>query len=325
MPFIKIETRPSFGKKSKTKRVIIYSCDFCFSQIEKRYKESMAEKYKSGTLLAFCNKKCLNSSLANNQALQNKIKKTCLERYDGEGVFKSKSLQDKKSKTCIDKYGTPHFLGSDACKLATQKCLNDLNVNSFLCVAEVREKFSATLIKNYGVIHPLTSDIIKEKIRINCKLLHNVDWHSQRDDVKQKISKSQMSPECQEKRNKTLKENGTCKKQSSKAENVLFEMVKLRYPQTQQHVSINKWNIDLFVPEIETYINYNGVYWHGKNRTDDDLLSSHTKQSKTIFKTRKRDDDRTRWFKENNKKFVVIWEDEFNKENLDKILSEICS
>ena len=49
-----------------------------------------------------------------------------------------------------------------------------------------------------------------------------------------------------------------------------------------------------------------------KNETDESLLASETKQSKIILETKNRDKAREIWFKENNKKLIVIWENEID-------------
>jgi hypothetical protein len=119
------------------------------------------------------------------------------------------------------------------------------------------------------------------------------------------------SKESFEKRIRTMKERNH-NFQSSKVEDKLYEVLKNNFNKVERHVPINGWDIDFYVQDIDSFINMNGIYWHGKNETDESLLASETKQSKIILETKNRDKAREIWFKENNKKLIVIWENEID-------------
>jgi G:T-mismatch repair DNA endonuclease (very short patch repair protein) len=68
--------------------------------------------------------------------------------------------------------------------------------------------------------------------------------------------------------------------------------------------------MDFYVYDIDTYINVNSLYWHGKGKTKDELLSSTSSRDKVILETIKRDEKREIWFKENGLKLRVVWENE---------------
>jgi hypothetical protein len=104
--------------------------------------------------------------------------------------------------------------------------------------------------------------------------------------------------------------NGVFQRQASKGENEVFEALVQVFPQTQRHVRVHCWNIDFYIPELNTYINYNGVYWHGRYVSDSDLQVSPTRQSKTILGTKQRDRERAVWFVEHGMCLEIIWEDE---------------
>ena len=100
--------------------------------------------------------------------------------------------------------------------------------------------------------------------------------------------------------------------QTSKAEDQLFTLLCENYANVQRHVPINGWDIDFYIEDIDTYINMNGIYWHGRDISEEQLRESTSKQSKTILGTKIRDSLRQLWFDENNKKLVIIWEDELS-------------
>ena len=104
--------------------------------------------------------------------------------------------------------------------------------------------------------------------------------------------------------------NGVFQRQASRGEDEIFAALVEVFPQTQRHVRVHRWNIDFYIPELDTYINYNGVYWHGRYVSDSDLQASSTRQSKITLGTKRRDRERAVWFAEQGMCLEIIWEDE---------------
>jgi hypothetical protein len=140
-----------------------------------------------------------------------------------------------------------------------------------------------------------------------------VSWPSLRADVTKSRTDKLRTSEFKIKRHNSLKASGFYSKHASAGEETLFKLLVERFPLTRRHVNVNRWNIDFYVPEIDTYVNYNGTYWHGKNLTDEYLLESPSKQAKTILGTKRRDKEREIWFRENVMNLVVVWEGDFMK------------
>lgn len=116
----------------------------------------------------------------------------------------------------------------------------------------------------------------------------------------------------------------------SKGEIKLFELLKIHYPNIRNNVWIHKsktnhnssWNIDIHIPEIDTYIQFDGVYWHGLDRSIDTILSSSTKRNKTIAKKYFIDKEQNTWFENNNLKLIRITDIEFS-ENPELVVKRI--
>ena len=99
---------------------------------------------------------------------------------------------------------------------------------------------------------------------------------------------------------------------TSKPEERLYEILAQKYSEVQRQVTVSRWTMDFYVPHIDTYINLNGSYWHGRGKTEQELLESTSPRDKVILSTVKRDLQREVWFRENGKKLVIIWDDEID-------------
>lgn len=67
---------------------------------------------------------------------------------------------------------------------------------------------------------------------------------------------------------------------------------------------------DFYLPNIDTLIEIDGIYWHGKDKTDDEL-------NKRLFEIRKNDLIKNQLALEQNYKLIRIWEDEIDNFNFE--------
>lgn len=87
---------------------------------------------------------------------------------------------------------------------------------------------------------------------------------------------------------------------TSYPEKFIYNAIKMVYPQTQNQVKIDcqklqKQSFDIYIPEKEAYIQYQGYYWHQDNKRNQ--------------KTVRRDIDK-RWFCYVNGLYLLeVWED----------------
>lgn len=165
-----------------------------------------------------------------------------------------------------------------------------------------------TCIKKYGVSNVSKSDISKQhskSSRLGLRLPVRLERKSQ--PKKAKIFRPRLDS----------------KRMSSKREDEFAFILTEAYPDTQRHVRVHRWLIDFYIPSIDTYVNFNGVYWHGRYKTDEELSNSIWKQSKTILETKRRDRDRETWFIEQGKTLCVVWEDDFLARSTDQQVSDM--
>ena len=262
---------------------------------------------------------CCVSCCQKSVLTQNKIKKTCLERYGVTNGGASKQAQDKIKKTCLERYGVT----------------NNMLLNSF---KEQREK---TWKNKYGTDHPLKSDIIKDKIKNTCLSKYGSTWTSNNEIsikkqkhtnlIKYGVTSYLLLDSFKEQREKTWKNKystdhplksdiikdkikNTClerygvdsplkllevrqkifhtniqKGRSSKKEEILYEELLKYFDRSDIYRQYKNekypYFCDFYIKSIDTYIEYQGTWLHGthpyneKNQIDINTLSFMLKKS----------------------------------------------
>jgi negative regulator of replication initiation len=215
------------------------------------------------------------------EELKEKMRATCEERYGVEYVFQDPVFKAKAKATNVERYGVPHHAQTPA-RRAAQSLVGRNPV--------FRAKSQNTLLIRYGVTSPLKLPLTRLRSASN---------------------------ETQAKRHETMKRNGTYGK--SLGEDRLFEILQKMFPETRRQERIGRWSIDFYIPEKDTYINFNGDYWHGRGRSESELLSSVNPRDAVILGTQRRDAARRRWFLKQSKRFIEVWESDFCKEGEEMI------
>lgn len=206
----------------------------------------------------FCSIKCLNSSQyhikhctetytknyinneENRKELSDRIRNTCLERYNGIG-FASKELMGKYNETMLLKYG--HANPSQ--------------------VKEIQEKTKQTNIKKYGAENVYASDLIIQKIKeTNLERYSETSWAKSKEG-REFLKNLTNSDEFKNKQYETKKINSTFN--TSKTENKLELLLREMFPdlETQYKSILYPFNCDFYIPSLDLYIEYNGSWTHG--------------------------------------------------------------
>jgi hypothetical protein len=191
--------------------------------------------YKSKELFL----KCKNNSMIRKYGVdnvfklpiyQNKIKETKLKKYGNSSYHNI----DKMKETKLKKYGSSSYHNIDKMK---ETIFKKYGVNNISQVNDIKKKKEKTFLEHYGVIN----NFQREEIKIKCN---------------NEIGK--------EKRNLTMQLNKTfC---SSKREDEIYNLLIQKYPNTvrQYRSDLYPFNCDFYIPEIDTYIEYNGFWHHGR-------------------------------------------------------------
>lgn len=219
--------------------------------------------------------------------VKKKKAKTTLKHYGVENPLNSKEIIDKVKQTNIKKFGTdcPMKNPEIVAKLK-QSIMDKYGVDNISKLQSIKDKKEELSFKKYGVKTPLMSDEIKSKIDYiaNFKKAHE-----------------------------TNKKNGTYS--SSKIEDELYDLLCDYYGQknVDRHILINNWDVDFYIKNINTYLQLDGVYWHGLDRDIDAIKLSANDRDKNIVKKYYTDIKQNNWFKESNIKLVRITDMQFKK------------
>ena len=190
-------------------------------------------------------------------------------------------------------------------------------------------------LKKYGKENIFQTNFVKEKIKETCLKKYGVEHYNKSKYFKQKMSIIASSEDFQNKRNTTLKNNNTWN--SSKDEEYIYnELIKYFSNIYRQYKSeLYPFNCDFYIPEIDTYIEYQGSDLHNFKPYDCNNINHQneiiqlkeksekrkqiTKKNKTRYDLRIetwsiRDVKKRNIAKENNLNYIELWNiEDFNK------------
>jgi hypothetical protein len=221
---------------------------------------------------------------------RDKISNTRIEKY---GSYWTNEMHDKSKETNIEKYGADHYLKSDIGKNEYTKIIQEKygeDIVSTLQLDEVKEKIRQTNIDLYGVEYVTQNSEIREKIKHTNIKKYGVEYVSQRHIDIDKLKELQndekfieiynsfdyvsdimdyfgVKESCIHKRAKNL---GLSLKYNfiSKEQQDLTDFL-LQYTIVEQsnRTLIKPKEIDIWLPEFNIGIEYNGLYYHhiGRN------------------------------------------------------------
>lgn len=290
-----------------------------FNNIDKQVLCPICEKpvnfisFKDGYRI-YCSNYCLTHSEIRNK----NIKKTKLERYGDENY----NNIDKIKNTCIYKYNSTTPLLNNDIKEKTKKTNFEKYGNEIYQRSnDFKNKIKNTFIENYGVDNCFKCEEIKAKIRQTCIKCYGVDNYTKTKKYKDKILLQQK--EIQEKIYNTKKQNNTFN--TSKIETQFEEYLKennIKYI-TQYKSELYPFNCDFYLPDKDLYIEINAHWTHGGHPFDstneDDLFlleqwkSKNTKFYDNAIKTwTVRDVLKRETAKKNNLNYLEVFTNEIN-------------
>ena len=202
-----------------------------------------------------------------NEKTKIKIKKTNFEKYGFENVSKNDIIKEKKKKTTFDKYGVDFYMKSEISKLNT---IIGQHPNYIKYTNNFTSIFECDLKKNHNF--QITSDNFHARNKLNlplCTVCFPIG------------------------------------KQTSIKEELLYEYIKSIYSGEIIQSYRDGIEIDIYLPQLNLGIEFNGLYWHSNKFKESNYHLS-----------------KLNWFKSKNIDIKFIYEDDFDN-NLDIIKSQI--
>lgn len=269
--FYKIEQKnicPICGKSvqwlGKKNRLMLNTCSLeCGFKLRQQHNEKYWET-KCGVKNVFATKECIKQ-----------IKQTKLEKY-GDETYNN---NEKTVKTCLKRYGVKNGGGSKETIEKNEKYfLEKYGVTTPFKDPNVKEKIKQTNIEKYGVENPHQNKIIKEKIEQTCLKRYGKKTYLQSDEFKKNFLKYK------KKRRETLKKHN--KLTMSKAESYVLNLLKYYFSDVicQYYSDEYPFDCDFYIPEINTYIEYQGYYTHGGHPYNENNIEDIKELHKLIEK-----------------------------------------
>lgn len=271
-------------------RYVNVKCDYCGRIVEKEYRSVL--KQRKNFPKDAC-KECRNKkqrdvtqklyrvdNVSQIDGVQDKIKKTNLERYGNEVYFRSNDCKEKSKNTCLDKYGVGNYTQTEEYRSkVTITNLNKYGVEHVSQAEEIKEKVKKTNMDRYGFPVALKSPEILLKTRETNLKKYGVEWAALSSEVIAKRKKTvferygveyiTQSKEFMEKSRKTLAENGTVPTSSQQIE--IYNMMKENNYSVKINHPISSVNLDVafFIDNFKIDIEYDGWYWHKNKQVED--------------------------------------------------------
>jgi len=257
--------------------------------------------------LHFCCKECIRKAKEEGGKIFEKTKKTTLERFGTENVFKSPVIKEKIRSVLEERYGADNPL---RCKVISDKvkrtCIEKYGVDNPAKSQQVKDKESETYKRKS--IEEKTS-ILEKRVETNMTR-YGVAYPMQIEEVKKNFDWSEVYRKSQETRRQTR--TGSY---SSKIENFVGETLKEIFgdEDVKTQVSVNnRWSIDFFISSLNVYLQVDGVYWHGLNRPHELIRESKSSKDARILKTYVKDREQDEWAEQSGIRLVRITDEDIN-------------
>jgi len=278
-PYCSSECR-SIGKTQSHKNTCIerYGVDSPsrLSSVQEKTKQTNQQRY--GHDWSLCS-----------EEVRDKSRETSIERYGCESPQQSKEVSEKRKATMLDRYGVSNPSQAEQFKEKREETLlYNYGVRNATQSQEIREKVKQTNTERYGVASVLESQDIKNKIKSTNIERYGSEYPMQNEEVAQKAKDTliehygydnPMKIESIRKRaikttsdrlgydvssNEQPHDIETNKlHQQSLAEKEISEYIQ-SYGYTVVHNDRTRFGfeVDIYVPEKNLAIEFNGIYWH---------------------------------------------------------------
>lgn len=215
----------------------------------------------------------------------------CSKLY--EGKYQKSYLTNRKFHLCSNEcVGLSRKHGGVACEFQLQ------SRNMELWQSNVKQ----TLQNRYGVTNPSSLDWVKQKKVATFQQHYGVD-------------NPQQCPEIKRRTIETYASHG--RNWISKPEKKFGELLIEEFGHDNvkiQRLIERKWSIDFYITSLDTYVQFDGVYWHGLDRPIDEIRSSSGKRDQAIYGKWLKDRELDDYAIKNNMRLIRVTDAEFKSE-----------
>lgn len=272
--------------------------------------------------------------------VREKSRLTLHERYGVDTPFSSPEIREKAVLTLISRYGKTNPVYIEASQEKAKRTRQErYGVNYTFQSPEIRRKSTQTILERFGVTSPAKSEIVREKTQKTFQQRFGVNTPMESQECRDNFKSSMLSkhgvespfqlpktreacssPAARKKAHETMKQNGTYGKSNSEDECFKLLCNEFGEQNVQRQVVVNNWPIDFYVKSIDTYVQFDGVYWHGLDRHIDEITKHKCPRDISIHQKYLTDLKQNPWFETHEMKLVRITEIEFHDNGIGKLL-----
>lgn len=273
-----------------------FKCDAC-QNLFRGAKRLLTQEFH------FCSRACVNESQKKDGILWKRNRERMLEKHGVPHVLSLPSVREKAVTTCMQKYGVSNPSQAETVK----KRKSQTSKETFtLRGKEIKERRMKTNTEKYGVPWATMTPEVREKAVSTFKRKYGEGVKCAMD-IREVVEKTDFVSAAI-KRHETMKKNKTYK--TSKPEESVYRFLCEKYGEenVERQAVVRQWPIDFYIKNINTYVQVDGDYWHGKHRTFDELENSSSARDKVILRKKKTDAEQDAWFEKHSMKLVRISE-----------------
>lgn len=210
----------------------------------------------------------------------------------------SKKLLKKRQEAVIEKYDGYYVTTTKFLKEQKDVCLSLYGVKSRFEAEPILEKIRKTNIERYG----------RPTFAGSKQHIESCDWK----DIAVKAWKTKIK-------------NGSCSK-SLPEEKMYAVLVRFfgDYNVKRQVPLIRQW-VDFYIASIKCYVQVDGEYWHGLNRSSEEISLGKTSQDKKIYKQILRDRQLNQYCCDNNINIFRITDVDVKTKSEGEIYADLLS
>ena len=212
------------------------------------------------------------------EEVKEKIKNTNMQRYGETNPSKSSQIKEKIRKNNMRKYGVEWVRQlPEIVQKGKDSCIQKYGVDNPTKCKEIKEKIKKTSLERYGVDNPSKSEEVKEKINNVARVKYGVKYMV----LLKQARQAAISKEAQQKKYETKKKNHTFN--SSSVESFILDKLKLKFPDTVSQYKSDEYpfTCDFYIPCLDLYIEYNEMWTHGNEPFDSENIN-HQKRLKKM-------------------------------------------
>lgn len=175
-------------------------------------------------------------------------------------------------------------------------------------VETTKARKRATMIERHGVEQFPSSPAFLEKRKVTWKERYGVIHNSQDPKINEKMRIAAAE---------TISKKSAQHRFVSKGERFFHKLLQERFGEVRSQVRVYKWPIDFYVPSLDMYVQYDGLFWHGHTLTEEKL-----QKWPVILRKREIDQEQNEYFKREGLRLYRV-SDAYAKGFPDSVLAEL--